>query len=61
MDTNTKNITIKTQDISTTEEDKNATDDTWTLEKANALAAELLKDFPTVRKTGSVIWPVRKR
>ena len=61
MGTNTKNITIKTQDISTTEKDKNATDDTWTLEKANALAAELLKDFPLGHKTGSVIWPVRKR
>ncbi len=61
MDTNTKNITIKTQDISTTEKDKSATENTWTPEKANALAAELLKDFPSVRGTGSVIWPVRKR
>ena len=61
MDTNTKENKNKTQDTSTMEKDKNATDDTWTLEKANALAAELLKDFPTVHKTGSVIWSVRKR
>ncbi len=61
MDTNTKNITIKTQDISTTEEDKNATDDTWTPEKANALLDRLLKDIPVIPAKGSVIWPVRKR
>ena len=61
MDTNTKNITIKTQDISTTEKDKNTTDDTWTPEKAGEYLKELLKDIPLGHKKGSVIWPVRKR
>jgi hypothetical protein len=60
MDTNTKNITIKTQDISTTEKDKSATENTWTPEKAGEYLKELLKDIPLGHKTGSVIWPVRK-
>lgn len=50
----------RTQEIPTTEKVKNETEDTWTLEKANALVDELLKDIPVGHKKGSVIWPVRK-
>ena len=48
------------KDALTMEKDKNTTDDTWTLEKANALVDELLKDIPVIPAKGSVIWPVRK-
>ena len=60
MDTNSKDKNYKTQDTSTTKKGKNAIDDTWTLEKANALVDELLKDIPVIPAKGSVIWPVRK-
>lgn len=51
----------KTQDTSTTPQDRNSTDNTWNLEKARAFAQELLKDIPSARKKGSVIIPVKKR
>ena len=41
-------------------QDKESTDNTWTLEKARAFAQEKLKMFPSVKKTGGVIIPVRK-
>ena len=61
MDTNSKKNENKTQDISTTQQDKNSTDNTWNLEKARAFAQELLKDIPSAQRKGSVIIPVKKR
>lgn len=45
----------KTQDTLTTMQDKTSINDSWTLEKARALARELLKDFPLGHKTGAVV------
>lgn len=45
----------KTQDTLTTMQGKTSINDSWTLEKARALARELLKDFPLGHKTGAVV------
>ncbi len=58
---NTKNKTTKTQGASTMNQDKNATETSWNLEKARKLAQSLLKDFPQGNKKGSCIRPVKKR
>jgi hypothetical protein len=61
MATNSEKNENKTQDTSTTPQDKNSTDNTWNLAKARAFAQELLKDIPSAQRKGSVIIPVKKR
>ena len=51
----------KIQDTSTTNQDENTTEITWSLEEARKLAQELLKDFPSGNKKGSCIMPAPKR
>ena len=55
---NTKDQISKTQDSPETNQDKNYTDEPLTVESFRRICQELLKDFPSVRKTGSVIIPM---